>query len=206
MKRVTCMLAALMLAVLAVVSPIATVTSHAEASGFRDYDMQYMSDGGLFDPIYYARNNPDVVAVMQTTDKNVLYQHYLNYGKVEGRQPYDPALQTEISPAPYSEIAGVVPNSVLYFLNGYHGDGSSYIWFMVDENNQLLAYNEHGQQIYTFAFDHMHINGFAPVYYTADKSVRLLICTNFFVLTVMDGGTPSAVYLNYQTIGRNARR
>lgn len=46
-----------------------------------------MSDGGTFDPEYYAQQNPDVVAALGT-DENVLYQHYLNNGKAEGRLPY----------------------------------------------------------------------------------------------------------------------
>lgn len=46
-----------------------------------------MSDGGTFDSEYYAQQNPDVVAALGT-DENVLYQHYLNNGKAEGRLPY----------------------------------------------------------------------------------------------------------------------
>lgn len=46
-----------------------------------------MSDGGTFDPEYYAQQNPDVVAALGTNE-NVLYQHYLNNGKAEGRLPY----------------------------------------------------------------------------------------------------------------------
>lgn len=49
-----------------------------------------MSDGGIFDPEYYAQQNPDVVAALGT-DENILYQHYLNNGKSEGRLPYDPS-------------------------------------------------------------------------------------------------------------------
>ena len=52
-----------------------------------------MPDGTIFDAEYYAQTNPDVVAILET-DKNVLYQHYLNYGKAEGRQAYDEAQKT----------------------------------------------------------------------------------------------------------------
>lgn len=48
---------------------------------------QTMPDGGVFDPDYYAQQNPDVVAVLGT-DANVLYQHYLTSGRNEGRLPY----------------------------------------------------------------------------------------------------------------------
>lgn len=47
-----------------------------------------MPDGGIFDAEYYAENNPDVVAVFGT-DKNALYSHYVNFGRAEGRQPYE---------------------------------------------------------------------------------------------------------------------
>lgn len=46
-----------------------------------------MPDGGTFDAEYYAQNNPDVVAILGT-DANVLYQHYLTSGRLEGRKPY----------------------------------------------------------------------------------------------------------------------
>jgi hypothetical protein len=52
-----------------------------------------MPDGGVFDAEYYAANNPDVVAALGT-DENVLYQHYLNFGKKEGRLPYANAAAT----------------------------------------------------------------------------------------------------------------
>ena len=38
-----------------------------------------------FDPVFYAKEYPDVAAVMGT-DAGVLYRHYLNYGKAEGRK------------------------------------------------------------------------------------------------------------------------
>lgn len=47
-----------------------------------------MADGGVFDPEYYAQQNPDVVAALGT-DENILYQHYLTNGKNEGRLPYE---------------------------------------------------------------------------------------------------------------------
>lgn len=46
-----------------------------------------MSDGTVFDADYYAKNNPDVVAVYGT-DESALYQHYIDYGKKEGRLTY----------------------------------------------------------------------------------------------------------------------
>ena len=43
--------------------------------------------GPEFDPVYYANKYPDVVAVFGTTDPEVLYKHYLDYGIKEGRYP-----------------------------------------------------------------------------------------------------------------------
>ena len=45
-----------------------------------------MPDGTVFDTEYYAQSNPDVVAVLGM-DENLLYQHYVVYGKNEGRKP-----------------------------------------------------------------------------------------------------------------------
>ena len=46
-----------------------------------------MSDGNMFDAEYYAASNPDVAAVFGT-DENMLYSHYVNCGKIEGRKPF----------------------------------------------------------------------------------------------------------------------
>ncbi len=46
-----------------------------------------MPDGTVFDAEYYAQSNPDVVNALGTTEK-ALYDHYLKYGKAEGRKPY----------------------------------------------------------------------------------------------------------------------
>ena len=45
---------------------------------------EVMPDGSMFDAEYYAQNNPDVVAAFGT-DKELLYSHYVNCGKAEGR-------------------------------------------------------------------------------------------------------------------------
>lgn len=47
-----------------------------------------MPDGNVFDAEFYAQNNPDVVAVLGTDEKQ-LYQHYLSCGAVEGRLAYE---------------------------------------------------------------------------------------------------------------------
>jgi len=45
-----------------------------------------LPDGNVFDPVYYAAQNPDVVAAVGNTP-DALYQHYLNFGRLEGRRP-----------------------------------------------------------------------------------------------------------------------
>ena len=46
-----------------------------------------MADGNVFDAAFYAATYPDVAAALGT-DEAVLYQHYLLFGKAEGRLPY----------------------------------------------------------------------------------------------------------------------
>lgn len=52
-----------------------------------------MKDGTVFDAEYYAQNNPDVVQALGTSE-TALYQHYVTYGKSEGRKPYADAKVT----------------------------------------------------------------------------------------------------------------
>ena len=47
-----------------------------------------MPDGALFDPIYYAAKNPDVVRSFGLLPES-LYAHYLYCGAAEGRLPYE---------------------------------------------------------------------------------------------------------------------
>lgn len=64
---------------------------------------QKMSDGNTFDPEFYANTYPDVKAALGT-DTNTLYQHYLKFGKAEGRLPYDSSAKTSTS-APTANTA-----------------------------------------------------------------------------------------------------
>lgn len=49
---------------------------------------QVMPNKDIFDAEYYAREYPDVVKVYGD-DPEALYSHYLQYGKAEGRLPYE---------------------------------------------------------------------------------------------------------------------
>ena len=51
-------------------------------------ELMIMPDGLLFDPVYYAKQYPDVAKVYGNLPSN-LYLHYLLFGMNEGRKPYD---------------------------------------------------------------------------------------------------------------------
>ncbi len=55
-----------------------------------------MADGTVFDAEYYAQTYPDVVAALGT-DTNALYQHYVTYGKAEGRLAVNPLADSSVS-------------------------------------------------------------------------------------------------------------
>ncbi len=55
-----------------------------------------MADGTVFDPVYYATKNPDVVKAFGTSTE-ALYLHYTTFGKNEGRLPYEAAAATSSS-------------------------------------------------------------------------------------------------------------
>lgn len=70
-----------------------------------------MSDGATFDAEYYAENNPDVKAVFGT-DEDLLYQHYVMFGKAEGRLAVTPS--TDIPSAATSAISDeLITNRIL---------------------------------------------------------------------------------------------
>lgn len=65
-----------------------------------------------FDAGYYAQANPDVVAVLGT-DPATLYQHYIQYGKAEGRLAAAPVVQVETDYArQVMNLANVERNAV----------------------------------------------------------------------------------------------
>lgn len=55
-----------------------------------------MPDGAIFDAEYYAATNPDVVAAVGT-EPEALYQHYIQYGKGEGRLAAAPENGTDVN-------------------------------------------------------------------------------------------------------------
>ena len=59
---------------------------------------EIMSDGGVFDAEYYAETYPDVKAAFGD-NKEALYNHYLRFGKVEGRIACRPAVDSPVKDA-----------------------------------------------------------------------------------------------------------
>lgn len=64
---------------------------------------EVMPDGTLFDAEYYAQANPDVAAVLGM-DADAMYQHYLMYGKAEGRLAVSPENASADITAPNEEF------------------------------------------------------------------------------------------------------
>ncbi|WP_130837540.1 hypothetical protein [Lachnoclostridium sp. Marseille-P6806] len=57
--------------------------------------LKYMADGNLFDPVYYKKTYPAVMAYFEKTNgfckDEDLYNHYLTSGKAQGYMPYAPS-------------------------------------------------------------------------------------------------------------------
>lgn len=70
-----------------------------------------MPDGTMFDAEYYAQRYPDVVAVYGT-DPNMLYQHYTQYGKAEGREAVASAAATVPASTPASTATATTQGHV----------------------------------------------------------------------------------------------
>ena len=81
---------------------------------------EVMADGTIFDAEYYARMYPDVAAVIGT-DADALYQHYVNFGKAEGRQAASSQRLTDQD----------VMNSYQWDFSGYCGGDKSANWVEV---------------------------------------------------------------------------
>lgn len=82
-----------------------------------------MPDGVVFDPAYYAQNNPDVVAAFGT-DTNPLYYHYSVCGKNEGRLAADPAaaeqyVQAQTASVTAAQASEATRNAILALKTTY---------------------------------------------------------------------------------------
>lgn len=99
MKMSKRMLACFVALLLFVVSPI---TSYATETAPASTVIQ-MSDGGYFDPTFFAATYPDLVAQIGT-DTNAMYQHYLKYGQCQGMKPFADGAAQSITYQPGSIV------------------------------------------------------------------------------------------------------
>ena len=168
-----------------------------------------MPDGTFFDAEYYAQTNPDVVGVLGT-DATILYNHYVNSGKAEGRAPYNPALDisTLIDTATYAaaidatlrdtdssylELKTALPGSYITF-GTYEQDnnkknGQEPIEWLVLENDGeslfvLSKYVLDGQP-YSTAYDQFAYNPYPVTWETC--SLRTWLNSTFLTAAFNEG-------------------
>ena len=84
-------------------------TIEAKAAAF-DYH-------AVFDATYYAAAYPDVAAVVGT-DAEALYQHYVNSGMLEGRQP-SASFNAQIYMSNYEDLQAVYGNNIAAYVQHY---------------------------------------------------------------------------------------
>lgn len=68
-----------------------------------------MADGTIFDAEYYANTYPDVKAALGTNE-TVLYQHYKNYGRAEGRKACEIAFDPVFYANTYPDVKAALGN------------------------------------------------------------------------------------------------
>lgn len=87
-----------------------------------------MADGTMFDAEYYAANNPDIVAVLGNEEK-ALYNHYVNYGKNEGRKPCADSFGEAFDPVYYAQnnpdVVAVLGTDATVLYNHYVNCGKN---------------------------------------------------------------------------------
>lgn len=79
-----------------------------------------MPDGTVFDAAYYAEAYPDVSAAVGTS-ADALYNHYLTYGRFEGRHPVAPPANETAGKGSAARAASVLSNSAVLDNNPYAG-------------------------------------------------------------------------------------
>ena len=102
-----------------------------------------MPDGGTFDPAFYAATYPDVAAAFGT-DENLLYQHYVMFGKTEGRLPY--AAGAPAAPKAAQPAAPAAPAaSFTYDYRGIRLPLPAYVAnkLAIEPDGSVIAFDEH---------------------------------------------------------------
>ena len=106
-------------AITTVVAPVSTI--EAEAATVSANDQALIR--GMFDATFYAKNNPDVVAKYgNNTDK--LYEHFINFGIFEGRQP-SADFNVNAYASSYSDLARNYGADVVAYYRHYANYGKS---------------------------------------------------------------------------------
>ncbi len=112
---------------------------------------EVMPDGTVFDAEYYAENNPDVVAVYGNNNPAGMYEHYVTFGKNEGRLPYAGAesaetVNTTSAPANTDQSRTTSQDVKAYFAKSvFIGDS-----VVVGYRNYLAAHKESPVSSVTF--------------------------------------------------------
>ena len=73
-----------------------------------------MGNGEIFDAEYYANTYADIKAAFGT-DETALYNHYIQFGKAEGRQPY----ATTVSPLSATQATNNVEFNAKFYADTY---------------------------------------------------------------------------------------
>ena len=98
---------------------LAVLTSLTVAISFQSVTLLaapvQMPDGSTFDAEYYAENNPDVVAVYGSNNPGGMYEHYVIYGKREGRLPYAGADKVKTTTATAQTKRGTSQDAAAYY-------------------------------------------------------------------------------------------
>lgn len=97
------------------------------------FSIQAYAYGENFDPTYYANRYPDVVSVFGTTDPEVMWKHYVDYGKAEGR--YQNAGEEAAAIGYSTGLTGILDETIVP-QEGYEG----YTYVDVDIDKQIVTY------------------------------------------------------------------
>ncbi len=87
-----------------------------------------MADGTVFDAEFYAETYPDVKQALGT-DESALYNHYVTYGKAEGRKPYADAVTAK------TDTAGIPED---YYNHPCINDANGNVIFVLPPTNEFV--------------------------------------------------------------------
>lgn len=188
MKKLKQIVTAIVVSVALCLSPIVPTFAAEEVRYSNIADLKYMNDGTLFDPLYYANENPDVVKAIYNSTLKVteaqLYQHYKAAGKQEGRLPYNIKEADKVFPiSPKKDVdafGGIPYNS--NFINKFYfkvgGDGE-FLTF-TDDAGEFGKFPEGviycPQTLKSYYFDHACVTypNLLRVYYSRDGEQRII--------------------------------